>query len=148
MSSSSNFYSRGAIDQPIPNNNSLLSLVEQTEKAMSFTYMGNYTQAAFGTLEIKAMSLIYMYKTADALTILNTLVSEGHAVPWLLNDRGVSLLEMKNYARAIANFNATLKAEPMDAYALFNRAEAFLNMDFYSQPYSIQQLERHHHPLT
>jgi tetratricopeptide (TPR) repeat protein len=48
---------------------------------------------------------------------------------------------------AIANFNSTLKAEPMDAYALFNRAEAFLNMDFYSQPYSIQQLEWHHHPL-
>ena len=56
----------------------------------------------------------------------------------------MALLGLKNYAGAIANFNATLKAEPADAYALFNRAEAFLNMDFDRQKINtVQQLEQH-----
>jgi len=87
-------------------------------------------------------SFIFMNKASDALVILNELMSEGHTVPWILDDRGVVLLGLKNYAGAIANFNATLKAEPMDAYALFNRAEAFLNMDLDRQK-ALQQLEQH-----
>jgi tetratricopeptide (TPR) repeat protein len=120
--------------------------------------MGNYSRAIdianqalrqnptdFGALEIKAMSFIYLGKNNAALNILNTLVSEGHAVRWVLDDRAVSLMGLHNYVGAISNLNNAIAMEPNDAYALFNRAEAFLNMDFYSQPYSIQQLERHHH---
>src|SRR5215467_10165745 len=57
--------------------------------AILFIYIGNYSQAIdianqvlkrdptdFGALEVKAMSLIYMGP--------NNLVSEGHAVPWVI----------------------------------------------------------------
>jgi tetratricopeptide (TPR) repeat protein len=142
-SSTATKYFKEAVAQPIITND---SKAEELEKAMAFTYIGNYTQAVnianqvlrqnptdFGALEIKAMSLIYMNKAADALTVLNNLVSEGHGVPWVLDDRGITLMMLKNYVGAIANFNATLKAEPADAFAYFNRAEAILNLDFYQQ---------------
>jgi len=75
------------------------------------------------------------------------LVSEGHAVPWVLDDRGVSLLNLDRYSGAIANFDAAIRLEPNDAYAYYNRAEAILNSDFHSQPYTIQQFQQHHHLL-
>ena len=85
-------YFKEAVAQPVTNSNdSRFVKVEELEKAMSFTYMGNYTQAVnianqvlrqnptdFGALEIKAMSFIYLGKNNAALNILNTLVSEGH----------------------------------------------------------------------
>jgi hypothetical protein len=59
---------------------------------MATVYLGNYSQALdianqvlrqnptdFGALEIKAMSLIYMNKAADAFTVLNELVSEWNS---------------------------------------------------------------------
>jgi tetratricopeptide (TPR) repeat protein len=155
-------YFKEAITQPITSNDSRLLKVEQTEIAMALVYLGNYSQALdianqilkqdttdFGAMEIKAMSLIYMNKPADALTVLNTLVSEGHAVPWVMDDRGVCLLALGRYIGAIANFNATLKLEKNDAYALFNRAEAYLNLDFYSKytPQSALEQLKHHKPL-
>ena len=64
--------------------------------------MRNYSQAIviddqilkrnptdFGALEVKAMSLICMGRNAAAMTVLNDLVSEGQAVPWVLDDGGV-----------------------------------------------------------
>ncbi|MGC2572242.1 MAG: tetratricopeptide repeat protein [Candidatus Nitrosopolaris sp.] len=130
---------------------------EELEKAMALVYLGNYSQAIdiankvsrqnptdFGALEVKATSLVYMNKAADALTILNELVSEGHAVPWVLDDRGMALLGLKNYAGAIANFNAALKADSTDSYAYYNRAVTLLNLDFISQQkYSLEQLKQH-----
>ena len=61
------------------------------------------------------MSLIYMGKNTAALTVLNDLVSEGHGVPWVLDDRAVDLLNMKNYVGAISNLDAAIKLEPNDA---------------------------------
>jgi len=46
-----------------------------------------------------------------------------------------------------SNFDAAIRLEPNDAYAYYNRAEAILNSDFHSQPYTIQQFEQHHHLL-
>jgi tetratricopeptide (TPR) repeat protein len=65
-----------------------------------------------------------MGKNAAALTVLNNLVSEGYAVPWVLDDRGVSLLKLDRYSGAIAYFDAAIRLEPNDAYAYYNRAEA------------------------
>jgi len=102
----------------------------------------NHDPTNLDALELKAMSLIYLGKNNTALTILNTLISEGHVVPWVLDDRGVALLNLKNYVGAIANFDNALTLEPIDAYAFFNRAIAVLNLDLYSQQiYSLQQLQ-------
>jgi len=116
-------------------------------------YLGNYSQAIdiankilnhnpsdFGSLEVRSMALSYLGKNNAALTSLNTLISEGHQVPWVLDNRGVVLLNLKNYVAAIANFNASLKAEPMDTYAYYNRAITSLSIDVskYSQSYHKQ----------
>ena len=68
------------------------------------------------------------------INIVLSLVSEGHGVPWVLDDRGTALLGLGRYAGAISNFNSAIAMEPNDAYALFNRAITILNLDLYSQP--------------
>src|SRR5215831_17696760 len=116
----STIYFKKAIAQPITD--SKFVHAEEVEKAMAVVYLGNYSQAIdiankilnhnpsdFGSLEVRSMALSYLGKNNAALTSLNTLISEGHQVPWVLDNRGVVLLNLKNYVAAIANFNASLK---------------------------------------
>lgn len=134
-------YFKEAIAQPITNNNSTAESsdtkfvkVEKIERAVAFTHLGNYSQVIeianqmlkqdatnLGGLEAKGVALLYLGKNNAALNNFNTLVSEGHVAPWVLDKRGVIL---KNYVGAISNFNTDPNIGPEGRVCLVQQSRS------------------------